>query len=82
AAAKATAGLAAEPGLWERAARDALSDPVLAAAAREVFVEAYAALARHGVDRDLRDEVAEFTERYVMRGRCPADDVLGAHVIG
>ncbi|MFG1992888.1 glutamate-cysteine ligase family protein [Actinoplanes sp. NPDC048988] len=82
AAEMATATLAVEPGLWERAARDALTDPVLAAAARACFVEAYGALARHGVDRDLRDAVAEFTERYVMRGRCPADDVLGAHVIG
>ncbi|SNY66431.1 glutamate-cysteine ligase family protein [Paractinoplanes atraurantiacus] len=78
----ATATLAVEPGLWERAARDALTDPVLAAAARECFVEAYAALARHGADRDLRDAVADFTDRYVMRARCPADDVLGAHVVG
>ncbi|XVV17008.1 glutamate-cysteine ligase family protein [Actinoplanes sp. CA-131856] len=82
AAERATATLAVEPGLWERAARDALTDPVLAAAARECFVEAYGALARHGVDRDLRDAVADFTDRYVMRGRCPADDVLGAHVVG
>ncbi|MFF5081803.1 glutamate-cysteine ligase family protein [Actinoplanes sp. NPDC000266] len=82
AAERATATLAVEPGLWERAARDALTDPVLAAVARECFVEAYGALARHGVDRDLRDAVADFTDRYVMRGRCPADDVLSAHVIG
>ncbi|MGK5685071.1 glutamate-cysteine ligase family protein [Actinoplanes sp. URMC 104] len=71
-----TAPLAAEPRLWERAARDALTDPVLAAAARACFVEAYGVLARHGVTRDLRDAVAEFTDRYVMRGRCPADDLL------
>lgn len=75
-----TAPLAAEPGLWERASRDALSDPVLAAAARACFVEAYGTLARHGAARDLRDQVAEFTERYVMRGRCPADDLLDAGV--
>jgi hypothetical protein len=37
---------------------------------------AYAALARQGAARDLRDAVAGFTERYVLRGRCPADDVL------
>jgi len=72
----ATRALAATPGLWERAARDALTDPLLAAAARECFVAAYAALARQGVARDLRDAVADFTERYVLRGRCPADDVL------
>jgi len=72
----ATRALAATPRLWERAARDALTDPLLAAAARECFVAAYAALARQGVARDLRDAVADFTERYVLRGRCPADDVL------
>ncbi|GAA0484104.1 hypothetical protein Ade02nite_95990 [Paractinoplanes deccanensis] len=76
AAAGITAPLAAEPGLWERAARDALTDPVLATAARECFVTAYGALGRRGESRELRDAVAEFTERYVMRGRCPADDVL------
>ena len=78
AAEEATAALPGEPRLWERAARDALTDPVLAAAARACFVEAYAALARHGAARGLRDAVADFTERYVMRGRCPADDVLEA----
>lgn len=72
----ATRALPATPRLWERAARDALTDPALAAAARECFVAAYAALARQGVCRELRDAVAGFTERYVLRGRCPADDVL------
>ena len=62
--------------LWTRAARDALTDPALAGAARSCFLSAYAALARLGVRRDLRDAVAEFTERYVLRGRCPADDIL------
>ncbi|GGN71879.1 hypothetical protein GCM10010112_39540 [Actinoplanes lobatus] len=75
-AADATAHLAGEPALWERAARDALTDPVLAAAARDCFLAAYAGLARQGVSRELRDAVADFTERYVYRGRCPADDVL------
>jgi glutamate--cysteine ligase len=70
----ATAGLSGE--LWERAARDGLSDPELGAAARECFVAAYAALARQGVARGVRDAAADFTERYVLRGRCPADDVL------
>ena len=73
---EATCALPATPRLWERAARDALTDPELAAAARECFVAAYAALARQGVSRELRDAVADFTERYVLRGRCPADDVL------
>ncbi|MFI1994032.1 glutamate-cysteine ligase family protein [Actinoplanes sp. NPDC020271] len=72
----ATAHLAAEPHLWERAARDALTDPVLADAARACFLAAYGALARQGASRALRDAVAEFTETYVNRGRCPADDFL------
>jgi glutamate--cysteine ligase len=72
----ATAALVGTPRLWERAARDALSDPALAAAARECFVAAYSALARQGVSREIRDAVATFTEQYVLRGRCPADDVL------
>ncbi|GAA4951671.1 glutamate-cysteine ligase family protein [Actinoplanes utahensis] len=72
----ATDRLTGEPALWERAARDALTDPVLAAAARDCFLAAYGALARQGVSRELRDAVADFTERYVYRGRCPADDIL------
>jgi len=72
----ATAHLPAEPGLWERAARDALTDPVLAAAARDCFLSAYAALARQGASRSLRDALAGYTERYVLRARTPADDVL------
>ena len=73
AAETATAGLAGEPRLWERAARDALTDPVLAGAARECFLAAYGALARQGVARDLRDQVAGFLERHVLPGRSPAD---------
>jgi glutamate--cysteine ligase len=61
---------------WTRAARDALSDPLLADAARRCFVAAYAALARQGADRGLRDAVATYIQRYVSRARTPADDVL------
>ncbi|MEV6851457.1 glutamate-cysteine ligase family protein [Actinoplanes sp. NPDC051411] len=74
AAEAATGHFAYGQGVWERAARDALADAELAAAARECFVAAYAALARRGAPRELRDAVAAYTERYVMRGRCPADD--------
>jgi glutamate--cysteine ligase len=69
AAEAATAQFAYGKGVWERAARDA-------APARECFVAAYAALARRGAPRELRDAVAAYMERYVMRGRCPADDRL------
>jgi glutamate--cysteine ligase len=73
---EATAELPADA--WIRAARDALSDPLLAEAARRCFLAAYAALARQGADRRLRDEVAAFVQRYVSRGRTPADDLLDA----
>ena len=66
------------PDAWTRAAREALTDPLLAEAARGCFVAAYAALARQGADRRLRDEVAAFIQRYVSRGRTPADDLLDA----
>jgi glutamate--cysteine ligase len=72
----ATAHLHNEPLLRERAARDALTDPALSAAARDCFLAAYAALARQGVSRALRDALADYIDRYVMRGRCPADDIL------
>ncbi|WP_306215812.1 glutamate-cysteine ligase family protein [Actinoplanes sp. RD1] len=70
--------LRGEARLWERAARDGLSDPMLARAARLCFVAAYEGLARQGVGRDTRDTVAAFADRYVMRARCPADDVLAS----
>ncbi|MGA5298467.1 glutamate-cysteine ligase family protein [Nucisporomicrobium flavum] len=72
----ATEPLRTTPGLWARATRDALTDPALATAARACFVAAYESLTRQGVSRGVRDSVAAFTERYVLRGRCPADDVL------
>jgi glutamate--cysteine ligase len=75
-ASAATAHLIGEPRLWERAARDALTDPLLAAAARDCFIAAYAALARQGAPRALRDAIADYLERYVLRGRTPADDIL------
>ncbi|GIE15984.1 glutamate--cysteine ligase EgtA [Paractinoplanes ferrugineus] len=75
-ASAATAPLIGEPRLWERAARDALTDPLLATAARDCFIAAYAALARQGAPRALRDAVADYLERYVLRSRTPADDIL------
>ncbi|ATO81592.1 glutamylcysteine synthetase [Actinoplanes sp. SE50] len=77
----ATVHLAGEPRLWERAARDALTDPVLADAARACFLAAYASFARNGAARELRDALADFTDAYVNRGRCPADDLLD-HITG
>ena len=81
--AAAQAALAATGPVWRRpgspwlaAARDGLADPVLARAARDCFAAADAALARSAADQVIRAEVARFADRYVLRGRCPADDVL------
>ncbi|MCX5130140.1 ergothioneine biosynthesis glutamate--cysteine ligase EgtA [Streptomyces sp. NBC_00193] len=60
--------------LWRSAARNALSDPELRSAARACFRAAVSALPRLGADGHVIDTVGEFTERYVSRGRCPADD--------
>ncbi|MBQ1022756.1 glutamate-cysteine ligase family protein [Micromonospora sp. C95] len=65
-------------GPWTRAARHGLRDPHLAAAARECFHIAYAALARTGAPPAVRGAVADFIERYVARRRCPADDTIAA----
>ncbi|MGI9008431.1 MAG: ergothioneine biosynthesis glutamate--cysteine ligase EgtA [Streptosporangiaceae bacterium] len=61
---------------WLRAARCGLADPVLARAARHCFAEAEGALARSGTPADISRAVTRFGDRYVRRGRCPADDVL------
>ena len=65
---------------WLRAARDGPADPALAQASQQCFEAADAALGRANAPADIRDSVAEFTERYVLRRRCPADDQLeGMH---
>ena len=61
---------------WLRAARDGLADPVLARASQQCFEAADAALGRAGAPADIRRRVAEFADRYVLRRRCPADDLL------
>lgn len=65
-------------GPCSQAARYGLRDPLMATAALEVFLAAYAALARQDVTRPVREAVAAFIERYVSRGRTPADDLLEA----
>jgi ergothioneine biosynthesis glutamate--cysteine ligase EgtA len=61
---------------WRRAARHGPEDPHLGRAARHCFEAADAALARADVPAPIQEAVAEFTERYVMKDRCPADDQL------
>ncbi|MCX5386934.1 ergothioneine biosynthesis glutamate--cysteine ligase EgtA [Streptomyces sp. NBC_00083] len=60
--------------LWRSAARDGLADPELREAATACFAAALGALPRLGASGALCDRVAAFTDRYVVRGRCPADD--------
>jgi glutamate--cysteine ligase len=45
-------------------------------ASRECFAAADAALGRLSAPAAVRDAVAAFANRYVLRGRCPADDRL------
>jgi glutamate--cysteine ligase len=59
---------------WTEACRDALTDPALGRAAKICFAAAHAALLRQGAT-PLARLVADYAERYVERGRCPADDV-------
>jgi glutamate--cysteine ligase len=73
-----------ETSPWLRAARLGLAEPVLARAAQRCFDAASAALARTGAPIEARTAVDDFAERYVQRGRCPADDILDsiAHLEG
>lgn len=75
-----TAGPLAAPRnpLWLAAARDGLADPELGVAANACFELALDALPRMGATRAVRDAVADFHDRYVARGRCPADDLRAA----
>jgi glutamate--cysteine ligase len=75
------AGAADPQEPWLRAARSGPADPRLARAAHRCFEAADAALARSDAPDPVREAVAEFTERYVMKDRCPADDQL-EEVIG
>lgn len=60
--------------LWQSAARHGLADPELRTAAAACFLAAAEALPRLGASRHVQDVVGAFTERFVLRGRCPADD--------
>ncbi|KOG85755.1 hypothetical protein ADK38_34880, partial [Streptomyces varsoviensis] len=56
--------------------RHGLADPELHAAAVGCFDAALEALPRLGAPPHVRRAVADFTDRYVARRRCPADDLL------
>jgi glutamate--cysteine ligase len=61
---------------WLRAAQRGPADPRISQASKRCFEAADAALARSGASARIRRAVADFTERYVLKDRCPADDQL------
>ncbi|GGV21270.1 glutamate--cysteine ligase EgtA [Streptomyces spectabilis] len=62
--------------LWLDAARHGLADPELREAATACFDAALDALPRLGAAPAVLAAVAAHADRYVVRGRCPADDLL------
>lgn len=61
---------------WAAAARDGYDVPGLAEAALTCFTAAVDALARAGEAPELVALVAAFTDHYVARARCPADEPI------
>jgi glutamate--cysteine ligase len=65
-------------GCWDEAAGHGLSHPGLASAARTCFAAAIEAMPRLGIGPETVSAAEAFVDRYVERGRCPADDILDA----
>jgi ergothioneine biosynthesis glutamate--cysteine ligase EgtA len=61
---------------WLSAAMCGPADPAISRASQLCFEAADGALSRSGAPARIRQAVADFTERYVLKGRCPADDQL------
>jgi ergothioneine biosynthesis glutamate--cysteine ligase EgtA len=61
---------------WLTAARRGPADARLARAGRECFEAARGALGRQGTPAGIVAAVDAFTEQYVNKDRCPADDLL------
>jgi glutamate--cysteine ligase len=76
AAARASSATAAVRECSLTAARAALHDPALARAAVECFTAARGALDRLDADDTTRAATEEYFDRFVARGRCPADEQL------
>jgi glutamate--cysteine ligase len=75
---RVAAATASVRGRWRDAARHGLADPGLRDAAAACFEASAEALAARGADQATLDATAEFVDRFVARGRCPADDLLDA----
>ena len=58
------------------AARLACSDPEIGSVVERCFAAALPALARVGADASTVEAAEVYFERYVARGRCPADDLF------
>ncbi|MFC7840763.1 ergothioneine biosynthesis glutamate--cysteine ligase EgtA [Streptomyces sp. NPDC001046] len=75
--AERTLGLAAPNNpLWRDAARSGLADAELRETAVVCFTAALQALPRLGASPKVVEAVTAFLDRYVVPGRCPADDLL------
>lgn len=64
--------------LWAVAARYGMEHPLLAESARVCFAAALDALGRLEVDEETGRVVAAYRERFILKGRCPADEQLDA----
>jgi glutamate--cysteine ligase len=64
--------------LWVDAAQLGLAHPAIGRAAPEVFGLAIDALERRGADDAIINVAGTYVDRWVARGRCPADDRLDA----
>ncbi|CAM5647181.1 Glutamate--cysteine ligase EgtA OS=Streptomyces violarus OX=67380 GN=egtA PE=3 SV=1 [Streptomyces violarus] len=62
--------------LWLDAARSGLADAELREVAVTCFTAALDALPRLGATPEVTDAVTDYLDRYVVRGRSPADDLL------
>ncbi|MGW0866265.1 ergothioneine biosynthesis glutamate--cysteine ligase EgtA [Streptomyces koelreuteriae] len=62
--------------LWLDAARSGLADAELREVAVTCFTTALDALPRLGAAPEVMEAVSAHLDRYVVRGRCPADDLL------
>jgi glutamate--cysteine ligase len=74
----AAAAIDATRGRWLDAARHGLGHPDFADAAKVAFDAALLSMVRLGTDATTVLAVEAFVDRYVARGRCPADDRLDA----
>ncbi|MGC9540507.1 ergothioneine biosynthesis glutamate--cysteine ligase EgtA [Streptomyces sp. UG1] len=73
---RALAAPAPHNPLWTDAARSGLADKELREVADTCFATALEALPRLGATAEVTHAVAAYRDRYVARGRCPADDLL------